>query len=158
MPTTYEQIDTLLYRVTYSDGIEEGVRRSWTTAIRADQDIAVVAQEQEDNFLIRGDPNAYPQSAADILETTRTQLVQAVRQEGLRRVQAYEPGIKDFDVLKLVADIWPGLNTASLSGDIVTAKDLYLNAKAAITWLKDAARTQLELDAYNITTDPGWSG
>lgn len=156
--TSYTQLEGNLYRIAYTDELPEGDRQTWQVAIRGDQDIATIASEMETNYLQRGDPNAYVLTGAQLLEKTRTNLVQDVRSEGLRRIQQYEPGVTNFDVLKLVADLWPGLTSANLSGDIVTAKDIYQEAKAAIQWLNDAARTQQELDAYDVSIDPGWSG
>lgn len=87
---------------------------------------------------------------AQDLEALRAQKVLAVATEGLARSQAIEPWIVDFNVIGLLEELWPGLNTADLSAEILQVRDIYLAARQAITWLNNPARTLQELQAATL--------
>ncbi len=110
----------------------------------------------EDEFGVIRDftPEEEAAYAAANLEDTRRIKIEQVKSEGVFRINAVLPDINTLDEIKLIAVIWPMLDTTSPPANIVLARDIYQYAKTKITQAQTA--TQAELDAYDPATDPNW--
>lgn len=69
---------------------------------------------------------------AEALELTQSESVRAVKAEALQRITALVPAINSLAMVDLMAELWPGLNTASLGQDVKDAAGVYTVAKAEI--------------------------
>lgn len=81
---------------------------------------------------------------------------QAVKDEGLTRVQAELPGITDFDVLELIREFWLSIAPAARNPTATFQKviDIYQAARDAITVINGL--TGAALKAYDPVTGPAW--
>ena len=84
-------------------------------------------------------------------------LLETIKAEGEKRLQAIFPALNDLDEIKLVSEQWKSIATAARqpTPDFQKAIDTYQAAKAAIQTAKGFT-TQAEVDAYDVVTDPGW--
>lgn len=84
-------------------------------------------------------------------------LVEQIKAEGEKRLKEIFPALDDLDEIKLVAAQWQSIAPASRqpTPEFQKAIDIYQAAKTAIQTAK-AFTTQAEVDAYNVTIDPGW--
>ena len=89
-----------------------------------------------------------------MLAEIRIAKVSAITMEAVARISALMPALDSITTIQVMAELWPVLNTAALSTDMLLAKDIYTYAKTKIAQAE--AATQVELDAYDPTTDIGW--
>lgn len=88
---------------------------------------------------------------------TREAKVIATTQEGLRRIQAYMPGLVSLYVLEPLRELWISIAPAARqpTATLTAVINIYAYARDKIIWLRNTA-TDAEVDAYDPVTDPGW--
>lgn len=144
-------IDT--YSITHEDA-GSTLYSPVTIALPPGGDPDAAATELLDNYQQRGDPTAYPVTAAELLEMTRAGKIKAIKDEAIRRISLQVPALNSYDMVAFMAELWPALDTAALGVPMTAAKDIYIYAKTKITQVQSA--TQAQLNAYNPATDPNW--
>jgi len=107
------------------------------------------------------DGNLVDLTAEDLLDLVEMNLqvaqhgmVTEIGREALIRVRAQLPEIDTIKEAKFLAMLWPMLDTASASAEMLLARDIYLYAKNKMTQAETATLTQL--DAYDPETDTNW--
>lgn len=90
------------------------------------------------------------------LEVKREEMIDAVRNEGLSRMQEVLPGIDNFDTLDLIKEVWlsiaPAARAPTVSFQYII--DVYQAGKTAINFLKTA--TESQIDSYDPVLSPSW--
>ena len=65
-----------------------------------------------------------PAPAQIELEGLRGDVIQQIKVEGLRRIEAIVPALADMKMLDLMIELWPMLDTAQAGPDMLEAKDI----------------------------------
>ena len=96
-------------------------------------------------------------SAFDPLPTVKAHKIAELKTEGLARIQAVYPAIKDWDDLELVRDQW--LSTApaarQATAEFQSMIDIFQAGKAAVTAI-NALTTITDVEAYDVVNTPSW--
>lgn len=88
------------------------------------------------------------------LNNNRHEKILAIREEALRRITLKVPLLDTFEEVKFMALLWPMLDTASATPDLIAARNIYVYARTKITQAQSA--NQAQLDTYDPLTDPSW--
>ena len=82
--------------------------------------------------------------------------IQALKDEGLSRIQAEMPAINNFDTLELVREMWLSTAPAARAATVTFQSiiDIYQAARDGVIVLNGA--TPAEVTAYDVLTDPSW--
>lgn len=106
--------------------------------VMSDEDAANLAAEQLANTLI----------------SARENKQQEIKAEMMKRIFANVPALSSVEMLDLMVELWPMLNTGLAGVGISSAKNIYVYGKERINQAKIA--TQEQLDAYDPVTDIEW--
>jgi hypothetical protein len=85
-------------------------------------------------------------------------LIEQIKNEGLRRIQAIYPAVGSMDDLDLLIDLFTSIDASARQSPkpgIASVIAIIVAAKSAIANVKTFT-TQAEVDGYDVTTDPGW--
>lgn len=95
--------------------------------------------------------------ADEKLADAKAALIDEVKAEGLSRIQAVLPGIKDFDTLMLVAELWKSLEASATSPTpaFQEAIDVFNAGEQAITAV-NGFNTMDEVNNADPVNDPNW--
>jgi len=96
----------------------------------------------------------YIQPDIERISVLRDNKIEQTKAEGLRRISEIVPAISTIEMVNLILELWPMLNTGSASADMILVKDIYVYARARIGAAESA--TEAQLNAYDPTTDTGW--
>ncbi len=89
-----------------------------------------------------------------LLKRNRKQKARDIQNEVIARIGAVVPALNRIEMIELMVELWPSLDTASLGPDMLSAQSIYVYGKGKITQAQTA--TQAQLDAYDPVTDVGW--
>lgn len=89
---------------------------------------------------------------ASAISGLRGNVINRIITEAIRRIKARVPALCSFEMVDLMAILWPTLNTAAAGANLIACRDIYLYAKSKITRVDTA--TQVQLEAYDPGTDP----
>lgn len=100
------------------------------------------------------DPEFTP---VELLSDAKVEKRQAIRAEGLSRIEAIYPGLGNQAMLGLVKDVILSIAPAArqLQPDLITVRDIFDAGQAAVVVINALGVLQDVLD-YDPVTDPSW--
>ncbi len=81
--------------------------------------------------------------------------IRGTKNEAIRRTSLEVPAINNMEMVDFMVAIWPMLDTASATPEILAVKDTYQYGKGRLNWLRNTA-TPAEILAYDPATDTNW--
>lgn len=96
------------------------------------------------------------ETAQQIADRKLAEKIEAVKLEGLTRIQVVMPAINSFDTLELIRELWLSIDAGSRSATptLQSVIDIYQAGRDAVIFLK--AANAATVDAYDAVTGPSW--
>lgn len=91
------------------------------------------------------------ETAEEIMLRKRREKKNEIQQLCIDRAQVRVPALGDKNMLSLVAELWPMLDSTKASADLIAVKDIVVYARQKINQLKTA--TEAQIDSYDPAAD-----